>query len=344
MVVGPLLGAGVGLAQAILQSGAQRDSRNLSYLSLFEQKRQAMEQERLAKADRGDAYGNTVRYIPGIGFRTDVTPLTRAILNSQQKEQLAQFRDDAPRQRAAAERIDSRSRQAGEVYDDKFNEYRYGREKTEAEYVAEAIRDAIDARRGGGKVAKGTEAVSRAALRTGNRGALRGIVDAASKIQSGEETLAEAIARAKKEGRQQFLVEGNARNSTTFGELGQLRSIADAFVPANLNFDNENDALSGRADSALGNLIATNAASSRNVASAYGQAASAAGQFPDLGGIGSSLSRLNFGGGAKEPAASAEEQMLAKLLLEQKIGSARIGIGQNNNTLAELYKGNTGRF
>lgn len=342
MPIGAILGAGAGLAGAIMQSRAQQDQTNLQYLNLYEQKRQAREREKLAKATRSDAFGNKVRYKPGVGFVTETTPLTAAILNSQQKEQLAQFREDAPRARAAAERIDKRAREAGEVYDEQFNKYRYGRRKTRAEFEAEAVRDAIAARQGrkSNENSELMNAISRAALRTGNSGALSSLIKSAREADAGNQTLSEAIAEAKRLGRQQYHAETQAEQSTTFGELNQLRSIADAFVAPNLNFNNENAALSGRQDNALSNLIQTNAANSQATGAAFGAVAQAAGQSPDLGPLAASLSKIKLPAGNSQ---SPKEKMLADLLLDQRIGSAQIGINNNNAALA-AFKGNTAAF
>jgi hypothetical protein len=332
-----LLGAGVGLAQAGMSMSAQADARNLSYLNLFEQKRRAREEEALAKATRSDAFGNKVVYRPGVGFVTETTPLTAAILNAQQKEQLSQFRDDAPRMRDAALRMDKRSKNANEVFNKQFNEYQYGRKKTEEEYVAEAIRNAVDARRdNGGKDTSAVNDISRLALRTGSAPSeLAGILKAAKGASSDEETLAEAISRAKKEGKQQFFAETGAKNQTVFGELGNLRAIADQTQGTNLNWSNENAALSGRQDNALSNLIQTNMAGSNRIASAYGNASSMAGQAPDLSALSSALSKIQTGGKV------SEEDLLAKLLAQQNKGG---GYRTNFGPSSSPYKTNTGTF
>jgi hypothetical protein len=338
-MIGAALGSVAGIASAIMQANAQADARNLNYLNLFEQKRQAREREALAKATRSDAHGNKVEYLDGQGFVTKVTPFTKAILNSQQKEQLAQFRDDAPRVRGAAERMDKRAVQADEVYGDKFNQYRYGREKSEKEYIAEAIRNTIDSRREN-KNTGANELLSRSAMRLGNSGAAANLYKAAQE-SSTQQTLSEAIAEAKRQGTQQFLAEKGAKTSATFGELNNLRSIADAVMAGNMNWDSENAALSGRQDGALNGLIQTNAANSQAVGGAYGSAADAAGKSPDLGGLISSLQGIKLPNGS--PQKSEQERLLADLLLKQQIGSAQIGINNNNNALS-AYKGNTGNF
>lgn len=338
-IVGPLVGGAVGLAQLISQGNSQRDQRNLAYMNLFEQKRQAREREKLAKATRSDAYGNKVVYVPGVGFITETTPLTSSILNAQQKEQLAQFRDDAPRIRDAAERLDKRAKEAGEFYDELFNKYRYKRRKGEEEYIADAIRNTIESRREN-KNDDAAELLSRSAMRLGSSGAARNLLKAAKEMRP-EQTLSEAIAAAKKQGKQQYLAETGAENQNTFNELNSLKILADAVAGGNFNWGNENAALSGRADNALSQLIATNAANSQAVGQAYGHAGQAAGQFPNFGALSSSLSRLSFDQTGKQE--TEQERLLADLLLQQRIGDAQIGINKNNKALS-MFKGNRGTF
>lgn len=295
MSVGALLGAGTSLVGAMMQARAQREALNLQYKNLYEQQRQARERERMSKATREDAMGNRVEYIEGLGFKTKPTALTSSILNAQQKEQLEQFRTDAPRNRAHAERMDKRSQQASDVFDEKFNKYRYGRQRSRAEFEAEAVRDAIAARRGskGNNNGELMNAISTAALRTGNSGALQSLLKSAREQDASTQTLAQAIAEAKKLGRQQYHAETQAENATTFGELGQLRSIADAIGNGQMNWNNENAVLTGQSNNALSNLIATNAANSSAVGGAYNNAANqAAKSFVNLGPLAQSLSKL----------------------------------------------------
>lgn len=258
-----IISGATALAQGIMGANANSQNQAIAQANLNEQRRVNAENEKLAKADRQDAYGNIVKYIDGLGFRTELTPLTKAILNAQQSEQLRSFREDAPRQRAAAERLDRRSRKADEVYREKFNDYRYSREKSEKEFMAEAIRDALIARSGDRSKNNG---LARAALRTNNVAAIPEIAKAAN---SGRETLAEAIMGAKQRGKQQYLVENNARTQSKMGELQQLKSIADQFIPTQLNYNNENNALSGRADNALQTLINANMQGTQAVGNAY---------------------------------------------------------------------------
>ena len=305
MAIGAIAGAGVGIAQLLASMSAQQDQRNLGYLNLFETRRRNREAERLARSSREDIFGNVMRYVPGRGFVMDMTPLQEAILNMQQKEQLAQFREDAPRARAAAERVDARAQEAGELFDERFNDYRYRRRKTEQEYISEAIREAMDARRGNTRNRGATNAIANMAIRTGNQGNLPQLLRDARQLAN-ESTVAEDIAGAKREGRQRFLTEENARNETAFAEMGNLRAIADAIVGPDLNFSNENAALTGRADNALSTLLQANQQGTRNINDAYSTLMSAAGRTPDFSGLSSaarslaSLSR-GFGSGNNVP-------------------------------------------
>jgi hypothetical protein len=321
MAIENFLGLGLSAFNAINSSSNLRDARNLGYANLFEQRRQAREREKLAKSTRTDAYGNTIRYIPGRGFVTETTPLTQAILNAQQKEQLAGFREDAPRARQAAERIDKRSRQAGELFDERFNEFRHKRRRTREEYEAEAIRDALDARRGRSRNDEALNALTRAALRQNNSAIIPNLVRNARNTATDSPTLAEAIANAKRQGRQQYLTETNAENSVDFNELGQLRSIADAFVGPNLNYNNENAALSGRQDNALNTLIQANLANSQATSAASKNAQQLAGQSVDLSPIVQSLQALASGN--KNSVGNKQEEDLFSAFL----GNGKNGIG-----------------
>jgi hypothetical protein len=338
----PLLGAGVSLIGSIMGANAQNNAATASYnaslANLYEQRRQAMEREKLAKSARTDAYGNTVRYIPGRGFVTETTPIVQAILNAQQKEQLAGFREDAPRARRAAERIDARAIKAGDKFDEVFNAYENRREKSKEEYIAEAVRDASRVRNEnrGSKDALGN--LSRAALRTNNKAMLPFLLNASKGNKS---SLVEVLANAKKAGTQQYYAEKGAENASTFGELGNLRSIADAFVSPSLDRSNQSGQLSQRQDNALNSLINANLASSNLLNSASGRVAQAAGRtgnFPDLSGFANALSKMQTNAPMSE-----KEKLLADLLLDQKIGTAQLGIAKNDQYLS-AFRPNIGTF
>ena len=117
--LGPLLGLAGSVAGAGMQMGAQQDANNINWANLFETKRANAAAEELQRASRQDALGNLIHYTPGIGWQIDTTPLTKSILSAQQKEQLASLSQDAPRNRAAAERMDARSKTADAAYKDR---------------------------------------------------------------------------------------------------------------------------------------------------------------------------------------------------------------------------------
>ena len=325
--IGALIGGGVSLINAMMGMGANRSAQNLSYMNLYEQKRAAREREKLAKADREDAYGNKVIF-DGSGFRVKNTPLTAAILNSQQKEQLEQFRSDAPRDRDAANRLNERSKQADEVFKERFNDYRYKRTKSEGEYEAQQLQDTLKINKS--RYSDEANQLIKAAMRTNNSGALKGIVNGLGKSNT---SLTEAIINSRKEGKQNFLAERNASNQVDFGELGQLKSIADTTPQTQLNFGNENNALSGQANNALQSLISANMANSNAIGNATNSAASAAGKSFDLSGIANMFSKMDFSDG-KTP----EQRELEKLLMQQQTSNAKYGIEQN------AYKTSNGIF
>lgn len=340
MAIGAILSAAVAAAGLGLQANAQANENAINWRNVFRQERDSNERSRMAKASRTDAYGNEVRYVPGEGWKTITTPTTKAILDSQQREQLAQFRDDAPRNRQLANRIAERANKASDAFDEVFDDYKYRRKKSEQEYIAEAIRDAIAARRGGGASRGAVGDLSRMALRTGNTGALPELLKIAKANNTGG-TLAEAIAAAKKAGKQQYLVENNADMQSFFGELGQLRAIADQIPSTQMNWNNENAALTGQQNDANKTLIQTNLQNSGAMDSALSRAAASAGKFPDVGPLAAALGKINFKG---QPKKSADEQLLEELLIQQQIGGARIGIANNDAILADMFKGNTGNF
>lgn len=238
------IGLGANLINAWLQGNQQRAATDLQYRNFYEQKRLAREREAAAKATRTDAYGNKLVYRPGLGFKTELTPIAAAIMNAQQKEQLAQFRQDAPRMRAAAERQDARERAIGEVFDEQLNRYRYGRRKTQAEYEADAVREASATPIGSSPL---VDALVKQALRTDT------LESAARRIRRPPApTLADARAR----GAQRFFTETRANDATALNALSQLRSGGGGSVAGpRLNFNNPARELAARQESAVANLI-----------------------------------------------------------------------------------------
>lgn len=297
MILGPLLGAGVGLASALLGSGAQRDANNINWMNLFETKRRNRETEKLAKSSRRDAYGNLLKYTPGVGWEIDLTPMTEAILGSQQKEELASLREDAPRNRAAAVRMDQRSQMADDEFEKVFNEYRYRPRRNEATEVNDATQTLLNARRKG--LDEASALLARQLMRTGGSSELASIYKQANDQYAA--SLEDAMLRGKQLGRQAFNTQQQADLQNYGGELGFLRGIADQTTTSPVANPQIGDQLTQRGDAALNALVAAVAGGHGPSQQAYSQLASGiARSAPDLSSVANILSRLDFGFGGDE--------------------------------------------
>lgn len=286
---GALIAARIALMQALSQTQSGQRMTDLMERGLTEQQRQAMLREQLATADRTDAYGNKTTYTPGQGFQTENTALTQSILDAQQKEQQAQFREDAPRMRQAAERTDTRAREAGNFYDELFNDYRYGRKKSEQEYIAEAVRDAASTRKDAERQPQNDAALSRLALRLGS-----GAAETLKKASGNPvESLAAVLSNARQTGTQRYLQEDGARKQNQLGEMEAVRRIADGVMGGTPNWTNpagSADALTAKANS---DALQTSVTNSQTVGNAQQILAQALGQGPDLSGLIAAFANLD---------------------------------------------------
>jgi len=290
-MIGPLLGAGVSALSAILGAGASQRQANIDWLSLLETKRANRKSEQLARSDRGDAYGNVIRYIPGIGFKYDLTPITEAILGAEQRERYANLSQDAPRNRAAAERMDERSQMGDEEFTRAFNEYKYRPRGSEAESVTEATDDLLNSRRKG--LDQAAALLAKQLMRTGGSSQIASVFKQADDAYAG--SLQEAILKGKQIGRQNFASEEAADMNRAQGELGFFKNIADQTTTSPVDFSSFNRDLSGRADNSLGQLIAAIESGRGASQNAYARYANSVGQTaPDLSGLAAVLSRLQF--------------------------------------------------
>jgi hypothetical protein len=329
-----MLTLGKGVFDTFAGMRAQKDQQAIAIQNLYETRRANRATENLAKADRTDAYGNTVGYTEGIGFETELTALQQAIMGSQQTEQLAQFREDAPRQRNAAVRQDNRSQEADELYNERFNEQRYARRKTQEEYEAEAILQAVATQGDGTNEA--VDQLSRAAMRMGNSSEIPALVAA---IRGGAQpSLDSTINTARNSGTERFFAETGARQQMNQGELQALQGTADTTSTNSLDTSNQNTALSGRSDGALEALIAANNGSRDTNAQALAGVQQAAGQPTNIDGLANGLAGL-----FPEGQGSQGEQKLAQLLLEQQLNQANLGRAQSGAALSS-YRGNSANF
>ena len=298
--LGPLLSAGlsagVGLAGINAQNRANAAATNLGYLQLYETRRRNKAEEALAKSSREDAYGNQTVYVPGLGFRTKTTPLTAALLNAEQKEQHAQLTRDAPRNRAAAERRDTRSQLADEEFKGLLTEFR-NRERPNRKLIeADERRRALLSRDQGRREAMDT--MSRAALRMNNSGALQQVANTLRK--GNQESLEGALSRAAANARQAYGEELSLDQQEFAPYLQMLAALADGTTTSPVGMTDNNQRLTGQANGALTQLLQTMQSGTRNIQSAYGPLMAAAGRSADYGPLAAAagaLSRINFGAG-----------------------------------------------
>lgn len=295
--IGPIVSALSGISAANSQNallGAQ----------INETRRSNRAAEKMAKSSRTDALGNTLRYVDGQGWTTDVTPIVRAILDGQSREQLATLREDAPRARAASVRKDRRSISADEEYRELFDRRRYGNDKTEKEIQAEEILAAASVNRGGPPAA-----MLAAAIRSGDPKAMQ---DASNAARVTTPRTSEVVANARKQGTQRYVTEKGARDQLFYNELGQLGNAASATDAAQPYMADINGQMTGRADQSLQQLIQVIQQGGAQTSAALGNAA-ANWKTPDLSGI------FTGAQGIADAPRVAQQEALARALQEAQL-------------------------
>lgn len=289
-MIGPLLGAltsGVGMA---INAGNQQTANNINWRAVMETIRSNREQEQLQKATREDAYGNKIIYRDGSGFGYDLTPITEAILGNEQGERLRSLREDAPRNRAAAIRMDDRSQLADDEFRDVFNEYKYRDKPREGEFIGDAQTLLQGARNRG--EAESANLVAQQLLRQGNTSNVGKVYQKAA--DNSAKTLAETLINAKRIGRQDYRDAENFDMSKYGNELGFLKGIADTTTNSPIMPNNFNEQLSGRADQALAGLTQVLSSGNQQLSSALQTAAQGFGEPMDFSGIANALSKLSY--------------------------------------------------
>lgn len=297
MVWGALLGAGVGLADALLGADAQQDANNINWMNLFETKRRNRETEKLAKSSRRDAYGNLLKYTPGIGWEIDTTPMTESILGAQQKEELESLRKDAPRNRLAAERMDRRSQAADEEFQKKFKQFKYRPQKSEQAEIGDATQQLLRARRKG--LDESSAMLSRQLMRTGGSSELASVYKQSNDQYA--QSLVDAMLQGKRLGKESYNQQQQTDMQNMGGELNFLKGIADQTTTSPVAQPQIGNQLTQRSDNALSQLIQAIMAGHGPSQSAHNQLASGlANSGLDLSGVASMLSQLDFGYGETE--------------------------------------------
>jgi hypothetical protein len=240
-VMAAVQGGGM-LLDAIMGSKAQKQQNNIAIQQLYLQREAQRQSTKLAKANRTDAYGNTVGYEEGRGFVTTLTPLQQAIMSGQQGEQLASLREDAPRQRAASVRQDDRSKNADKAFTKLMGEYESLDRPTEKGEQGKSVLRALEDRRGqssdGGFLNQ--------ALRTG----------VTPQKTGGGKTLTAAIMDAKEQGSSNYLQKDQALVGGKLNEANNMRGIADGTSSTPIDTQtNQAGALGQTADSSLSALM-----------------------------------------------------------------------------------------
>lgn len=296
------------LAQALLGFGSANKANALQQASVNETRRSNRESEKLAKASRTDAMGNTLRYVDGQGWVTDVAPIVRAIMDGQSREQLATLREDAPRARAASVRKDERSQAADAEFTKLMTERSNRNARTEAEYQAEELIAAATNNRGGVPAQLLT-----AAIRSGDPKALR---DVAAASREASPNVSNRYNAAKKAGTQQYLAEKSAGDQVFFNELGQLNQIASNTDGAQPYMADINGQMASNADDALKTLMQAVQSGGQQLSGALSRAGQSV-QTPNIGAIFEGLQGIQDG--PKLAQAQAQQEALARALMQADI-------------------------
>lgn len=259
MAIAPFLSAGVGLAQSLFNMNQQKQANNINWRALMETQRSNRKQEELATSAKTDAYGNKIYYVPGVGWQYELSPSTASVLSGEQRERLANLNEDAPRNRAAAKRMDERSQMADDEWTKSFNKYRFRTEPSEAEVVGDTRSTLLNARKRG--LDEAASLVARQLLRSGGGSNLAAVYKSAGDQYA--DSLEDVDLKAKQVGGQLFRERRDSDAAAALRDLSSLRDTADRTTQTPVNFSNFNSELSQGADSALENLQRTLAGGSQ---------------------------------------------------------------------------------
>lgn len=314
-----MLDAIVSIIGIAMQADALAQERQLKREALQETKRVNRKQEQLATSERRDAQGNRLVYIPGLGWRIKPTGMTKKILGAEQSETLASLLFDAPRQRASAERRDTRARAADDIYDTLLSEFKYRSEPSETALADEATRLALAGRRKG--LDEASSIIARQLLRTGSSGDLPRVFEQADNLFA--DTMEEALLRGKAAGRQEARSLRAQDLSADLQELGFLLNAAGDTDQAPIRFTDFNQRSGAQAEGALQFLEQIIGQNQGRYMQAMDSLAESVGKTPDLSGLASSLGNLTsmFGkgmgsGGAKGRLARDDDYVMGSSLMK----------------------------
>ena len=317
----------LGLGQMILDIGARKKQQALQQAALNETRRSNMESEKLAKAGQTDAMGNKIRYVEGLGFVSEASPIVKAILDAGAREQLANLREDQPRERAAAIRQDQRSQSADSAYGRAFDKYRFGNQPTESGAQSDEILATVADREYN---PNGAQALDQA-LRTDNPQLLRALYGSEN---GNKGSLTAALIRAKRTGTGQYLAEKGAKDQATFAELNNLGNIANGTSDSSPQYSDANERLSGQQSDAMSRLISLISSNGSKTASALNNAANSVSPI-DITGIGKLI--------IDKYGKTAEQKALEEAMYNSDLSGAQLKYATNTAALKKL-KANQGAF
>lgn len=293
MALGAILGLIPAIAGVAMQGNAMANQNQINWAALNETKRSNRKTEELQRSTRRDAYGNAIKYTPGVGFEVDVTPITQAILGAEQREQFSSLSEDAPRNRAARVRQDERSKMADEEFERLFNEYRYRPKTSRAAARSQATQDLMQGRRKG--LDEAANMLARQLMRTGGSSQLASVFKQADDAYAG--SLGDVISQGRRVGDEDY-ARDLAFDDKMLAEANAMASLANNAPQAGIAGNSYNSDLSGRADNALAGLTQA-IMSGRDAASeSYARLAQGMGQSPDMSGLANALGKINFQGSA----------------------------------------------
>ncbi|CAB4150528.1 hypothetical protein UFOVP568_40 [uncultured Caudovirales phage] len=216
---GSLAGAGAGIMGANNAAKASKQANNMAMLQFLEQRRLAELAQRQAEEGTTDSRGNRTRYVPGVGFVTELTEASRRIQTASDAEELQRNTVDAASSRAIREMAARRQAREAGLADATLAQRDVGAR------TQEGVQSALIA----SKAARAM-AGSRAMQRNVNLGALRqgsgGEVALAELGRSGLEDARTAIADARLEAAPTTVAQNAARLSANDASYNMLASRA----------------------------------------------------------------------------------------------------------------------
>ena len=271
--IASLIGA---MVTASAQSQAIASQERQANKELKFQEEQADRQEKLQTAARTDAMGNRLEYDERTGFEAILAPLIQSMVDATNEEQYKSIALDAPRNRAARERQDDRTKLADSAFEDAFAQFSNRAPVDEGRAIADATKQAVLAFGDGGG---SNNDAGIQAIRSGVRAPEPGGGD----NRAGQ--LAATLMSAKQGAKAQSLAEENAANAVDLSGLSQIMAMANQAPQANIQYSNAGAEQSARADSALSSLINIIANNAQVIGGSMDNLTEIAGKTPDFGQI-----------------------------------------------------------